>query len=148
MRMQEITMQYFHDEDDLNGDPVDYWLKQAEDFPELSVFAAFLICCPVQGASCERMFKYWHLYHTNNKEGRRQRQTTRGNPLPASANSKQGHHLDHLHRGIIPLYFRPCASNPESPSQEPFSLHPSFRYHCTAPIFQNIIELLAQFTWR
>ena len=33
----------------------------------MSVFAAFLLCCPVQGASCERMFKDWQLYHTNKR---------------------------------------------------------------------------------
>ena len=67
MRKDESTMDYFHNADDINGDPVDYWMKQAEDFSKLSVFAAFLLCCPVQGASCERLFKDWQLYHTNKR---------------------------------------------------------------------------------
>ena len=67
MRKDESTMEYFHNADYINGDPVDYWLKQAEDFPKLSVFSDFLLCCPVQGASCERMFKDWQLYHTNKR---------------------------------------------------------------------------------
>ena len=52
---------------DARDNPVGFWLVQSQEFPVLSLFASFLLCCPVQSASCERMFKDWQFYHTKTR---------------------------------------------------------------------------------
>jgi hypothetical protein len=53
--------------DPKNDDPVEWWKLQQCEFPEMSNFAMFLLSCPVQSASCERIFKNYSAFHTKKR---------------------------------------------------------------------------------
>ena len=42
---------------------VEWWEENAVELPELSNMAKFLLDCPIQSASCERLFKDFGRYH-------------------------------------------------------------------------------------
>lgn len=50
--------------DEFYDDPAAFWLINASELPELSRLATFLLCCTVQSADCERVFKDFDLIHT------------------------------------------------------------------------------------
>jgi hAT family C-terminal dimerisation region len=52
-----------------DDDPVAWWHLGAESnsYPELSRFGCFLLSCPVQSASCERLFKEFARQHTKSR---------------------------------------------------------------------------------
>jgi hypothetical protein len=50
--------------DAATDNPVEWWALQEREYPEISSFAMFLLSCPVQSASCERIFKNYSAYHT------------------------------------------------------------------------------------
>jgi len=48
-------------------DVLEWWQMQREEFPTLSLFATFLLCAPVQGATVERVFKDFSSFHTKKR---------------------------------------------------------------------------------
>jgi hypothetical protein len=48
-------------------DGVEFWLQYKEEHPGFVSLATFLLCAPVQSASCERLFKDFALYHTKHR---------------------------------------------------------------------------------
>ena len=46
------------------SDPVDWWMRQIDEFPAIATLAIFLLDAPVQSASCERLFKEFSRLHT------------------------------------------------------------------------------------
>ena len=43
---------------------VEWWEENAVEFPEIANLAKFLLDCPIQSASCERLFKDFDRFHT------------------------------------------------------------------------------------
>ena len=43
---------------------VEWWEENAVELPEILNLAKFLLDCPIQSASCERLFKDFGRYHT------------------------------------------------------------------------------------
>ena len=48
-------------------DPVDWWMRQRDEFPSIAALAMFLLDAPVQSASCERLFKEFSRFHTKGR---------------------------------------------------------------------------------
>ena len=45
-------------------DVVEWWEENADELPEIANLAKFLLDSPIQGASCERLFKDFARFHT------------------------------------------------------------------------------------
>jgi hypothetical protein len=45
-------------------DAAGYWLQHTVEHPGIANLAVHLLCCPVQSAACERLFKDYPLFHT------------------------------------------------------------------------------------
>ena len=67
MRRKEPQNAFSYDPD--NYPSVVAWFQDNQSIfgPSLTQFAVFLFCCPVQGASCERLFKDFSRYHTKGR---------------------------------------------------------------------------------
>jgi hypothetical protein len=48
-------------------DGVEFWLQYKDEHPGFVNLAIFLLCAPIQSASCERLFKDFALYHTKHR---------------------------------------------------------------------------------
>ena len=48
-------------------DAVEWWVMQSSEYPEMAELAMFLLDCPVQAATCERIFKEFSRFHTKRR---------------------------------------------------------------------------------
>ena len=67
--MKEKHLEGMDDTDEVakNVDPVDFFLPHMIEHRPFIRLAIFLLSCPVQSASCERLFKYFAFFHTKSR---------------------------------------------------------------------------------
>ena len=64
MKGKSLEGMYDTDEVVKNVDPVDFFLPHMIEHRPFIRLAIFLLSCPVQSSSCERLFKYFSFFHT------------------------------------------------------------------------------------